>query len=141
MIISNCSIQEQTIKGVGNPEISNYIRWSSRILSIRTMEDIEPIFEIILRKNTNDIITEFEFDVIYLYGQEFHFQDKSSFFWGKNSPELIELNSSGFITIRKELVPIKREILTKKEDIFTFTGPDGENLQGIFKKISFRTQK
>ena len=132
-----CSLQEQTIKGVGNPEISRYIGWSSQILSSRTEENITPMYEITLSKKTNDIITSFEFDVNYLYGQVFQFHDKASFVWTKNSPELSKLNSCGSIIIRKELIPIKREELVEIENMFTFTEPDSEDLQGVFKKISF----
>ena len=137
----SCSLQEQTIKGVGNPEISRYIEWSSQIISTRTEENITPIYEITLTKKTNNIITNFEFDVSYYYGQTFHFNNKLSFFWDKNCPELNELNSSGSIKIRKELSPMKREELVKLENVFIFTGPDGEDLQGVFKKISFMKEK
>jgi hypothetical protein len=133
----SCSLQEQTIKGVGNPEISRYIGWSSQILSTRTEENITPIYEITLSKKENNIITNFEFDVSYYYGQTFHFNNKLSFVWDKNSSELVELNSRGSVKIRKELSPMKREELVELENVFIFTEPDGEDLQGIFKKISF----
>jgi len=132
-----CSMREIVIKGVGNPEISNYIEWSSQILSIRTKEYITPIYEITLSKKTNDIITRYEFDVIYQYGQEFHFADEKSFIWDKNSLNLLELNSKGSTTIREELQPMKREELIEREGVFIFTEPDGEVLTGIKKKISF----
>jgi hypothetical protein len=139
--LTSCSLREQTIKGYGNPEISQYMKWSSQILSSRTEENIIPIYEITLSKKTDNIITSFEFDVSYYYGQVFQFNNKASFIWDKDSPELIELNSSGSITIRKELFPIKREELVRIEDMFTFTEPDGEDLQGYFKKISFVRQR
>ena len=130
----NCSSQEESVV---NPNVSKYIGWSSRILSTRAEKIITPIYEITLRKKTNNTITKFDFDVVYLYGQAFHFQDRSSFVWDKNSPELIELNTNGFITIKRELPSMGREELIKRKDIFTFTEPDGEDLQGIFEKISF----
>ena len=103
-------------------------------------DDIELLIEpeyLKIKLNENDIKEILDF---LLYGQEFHFQNKKSFAWNKNSSELIYLNFNGSVTINIELSPIKREELTIKENTFIFTDPDGEDLQGVLKKITFGTR-
>lgn len=132
---ASCSSKEIIIDKWGDPKFRDYISWEGKITSERENDIIIPSFSVTRRKKTDDLIKYYKFRVLYFYGQEHNFYDETIYEWTEDTPELIELNKNGVVTIKRTLPAMKREELIKKEGHHLYTEPDGEDLEGLNYKM------
>jgi len=137
LTFSSCFTNEIKINKMGDPKYNNYIKWELIITSERKNDTIIPSFNVTLTKKTDDFIKYYKFRTLYYYGQTHEFYDEVFYEWTEDTPELMELNKKGFITIRRTLPAMQREDLIKLDihKYHVYTDPDGEDLEGQSYKM------
>ena len=124
---------ESIFKFPNNNIIREYVSCETILASIRVEELIIPSYKIVLTKNKSSKIKELEFEIIYLYGQNFDFRERKYFILDEY--EINELNQTGILIISRSLPKIKREPQVIAKNSRRYVAPDGEDIQDIFYKL------